>query len=74
VIDPSLAQEARQLLSVAIGVMIEDVQDLAVRVHVDGEADRDGILLQTGQDVVALAAAMGVLSRRAAVAEAADAG
>lgn len=64
-LDPDLAKDASALLSTAVAEIVEDVHDLAVRVHVEGEPDPAGVLLQAGQDVTALAAAILVLKRRA---------
>lgn len=68
-IELQVAEQARELLSVAIATVIEDVHDLAVSVHVEGSPDPDGVLRAAGEDVVALAAAMEVLRRRAGVVE-----
>lgn len=64
-LDRTIAEDAARLLSTAIAVIVEDVHELAVSVHVNGEPDPAGTLLQAGQDVIALAAAILVLNRRA---------
>ena len=61
-IDQKYAQQARQLLSTFIGMMMEDASDTALRVGRRSSAH--GELLQLGQDVTALAIAMEVIHRR----------
>ena len=66
--DPELVRQATPLLSTAVAVLIEDEHLGAAKAAgtPEEEAQRGERLLQLGLDVVALASAIGVLTRRVA--------
>jgi hypothetical protein len=66
-IDEETARQGLEALAVAIAILMEDASEPATSVVRDfgGYPDLAEMLLQTGRDVTALAAAMQVLAARA---------
>ena len=63
-IERKLALEIANELSVAISTIIEDVHPVTVEYHVHGDRSREDLLIEAGEDVLALARAIMVLKRR----------
>lgn len=62
--DQIFADQALEVLSCAIADVIEEVHPVTVEVHISGDRSREDILIEAGQDILALVAAMNVIKRR----------
>lgn len=62
--DQIFADQALEVLSCAIADVIEEVHPVTVEVHISGDRSREDVLVEAGQDILALVAAMKVIRRR----------